>query len=279
MQATFSTVQKAVLIVLIAFSLLLIYALHFAPYELQVTENHFEMFGSGEPVKIVLISDTQSAYYADDFFRKAIERINAEEPDLVLIAGDIVDGEPGGYEHIGRLGDIRSRHGVYAVLGNHDYKNWDCQDAESYTYADAVAEKVESLGITVLRNENRVVEMKGHRFAIVGVDDLWACRADYDQSISGLDPGLPRIILLHQNEDLYDESLEGKNLVLAGHTHCGQVDVPFITDYFVDSLGFGKTKRGWKNISSDDSLYVTCGLTPGGIRLFAPPEISVIYLD
>ena len=268
--------QKSAIALLLC---LLLYSLFFEPFNVQVTDDRLDFFeGEGEQVKAVLISDTQGAYYDEAYFGKVIDLINKEEPDIVLIAGDVVDGEPEGYGRIGRLADIRSAHGVYAVLGNHDYRDWDCGNPENYGYADSVAGKLGSLGITVLRNENTVLDIRGRRFAIAGVDDLWACRSDLGKGLRGLEPAIPRIILTHESAAVSDEPLPGRNLILSGHTHCGQVDVPPITDFIVSSLGFGKTKRGWARLSGDDTLYVTCGITPGGIRLFAPPEITVITL-
>jgi hypothetical protein len=275
------TVNFATAIVAIAasFALLAAYALAIEPYNLQRTENRFDIFdGSGEKVKIVLISDTQAAYDHTDYFKKVVATVNSLDADYILIAGDIVDSEPDGWNRIGELANLKARYGKFAVLGNHDYRDWSC-DEESYEYADRIERTVESLGITVLRNENRILSATGERFALVGVDDSWACRSDYPKATEGVPQNLPKVIIVHNNLALEGENLGPEDIVLAGHTHCGQVYVPFITDYLVEDLGFGKTRSGKATLQNGAQLYVTCGVTPGGIRLFARPEISVIYLE
>ncbi|MEW6722139.1 MAG: metallophosphoesterase [Candidatus Micrarchaeota archaeon] len=256
--------------------LALLYSLHVEPYRLSVTETRVDFFeGAGDGVKVVLITDTQTAYDHPDFFARAIDTINAQEPDIILISGDIVEGEPGGWKKLGELERLRSKNGIYAVLGNHDYIDWRCGIPENERYADEVEKTLESMGIIVLRNENVNLTINGRTFPLAGVDDLWACKSDYDAAIRGA--GEPMIILAHNNLAAKDAK-EG-SLVLSGHTHCGQVDVPIITDLIVESLDFGKTKRGLGKTAGGAQLYVSCGLSPGGIRLFAPPEISVIYLE
>jgi hypothetical protein len=225
------------------------------------------------------MSDTQTAYDYPVYFRDAIAKANAQEPDIVLLAGDIVDGEERGWEKLDALEGLRSRYGVFAVLGNHDYRDWDCADPGSDAYADNVTEKLESMGITVLRNENRILDAGGKSFAIVGIDDLWACRSDPEKAMHGLSGSVPKIILTHQQEGIYNLTVSGKAVAFAGHTHCGQFYFPLITDFMTEYLGFGKNRQGRAILPDGVEAYITCGVTPGGIRLFARPEISVIYLD
>lgn len=253
------------------------YAFAAAPYGLQVTEGNYTLFdGSGEPVKVVLISDTEHAYHSPQYSARAVSLINAQEPDIVLLGGDYAESEERGWEQLGFLGGIRARHGVYAVLGNHDYQRWGCAAANA-SYAGEVAEKLGSMGITVLRNEYRIVEVRGHRLAIAGVDDFWACRDDAAKAQAGLSPAVPRVLLVHNPAAAYRWQLAPGTLVLSGHTHCGQVAVPVVTETVIRFLGLGDIAGGRGKIGDND-LYITCGVTPGGVRFLTQPEISVLYL-
>ncbi|MFN7991310.1 MAG: metallophosphoesterase [Candidatus Micrarchaeia archaeon] len=261
-------------------SLVLAYSVLVEPYNLQVTEHGFDLFdGSGHPLKAVLISDTQTAYDDPGYLSRVISVVNAEEPDIVFLAGDIVDGEPGGWSKLGQLSGLQAKHGVYAVLGNHDYRDWRCDDPTNDGYAENVTKALEGYGIGVLRNRHVDLDIDGRRFSLVGVDDLWACKSDLRGALSGVDMSRPKVILVHNNVAVRGHPLGNHTLVLSGHTHCGQVDVPFITDLLVDVLGFGKITGGARKLPDGNSVFVTCGVVPGGIRLFSRPEISVLYLD
>ena len=74
------------------------------------------------------------------------------------------------------------------------------------------------------------------------------------------------------------EDINGKSLVLSGHTHCGQIRVPVITR-FVMGPGFGDVLGGRARLDDDTEIYVTCGIAQGMARFLAPPEISVIILE
>lgn len=260
--------------VLLAFAF---YAFAVAPYDLQATEGNYTLFdGSGEPVKVVFISDTEHAYDYPEYASRVVSLINAQAPDIVLLGGDYAESEERGWEQLGFLGGIRARHGVYAVLGNHDYQRWGCSGA-NLSYAAETAGKLDSMGITVLRNEYRVVEVRGHRLAIVGVDDFWACRDDLAKAQAGLDPAVPRVLLVHNPAAAYGWRLPPGALVLSGHTHCVQVAVPGVTDAVIRFLGLGDIAGGRGKIGDND-IYITCGVTPGGIRFLTRPEVSVLYL-
>jgi len=274
-----------VLFILTAVAVLIVSidAVAIEPYSIQIREQHFDFFEHGEPVKIVLISDTQEAYDYPEYFAGVIDKINAQEPDLVLIAGDITDGEYRGWEKLGELGRLESN-GAYAVLGNHDYRryfiNKNCpENDENMAYANNVEDSVEELGIYLLRNEHQILEVKGHELVLIGLDDLWGCQSNYSKATANLSSTAPRIVLTHIQEAIDYDDLEGKNLILAGHTHCGQVRLPFIGSV-PKMLGFrGDVDMGRSRIDTDNEIYVTCGVIPGIVRLGAPPEITVIYLD
>src|SRR4030095_3961750 len=176
------------------------------PYSIEVTENHFAFFDSAAtPVKAVFISDTQSAYDHPEFFSRFIDTVNAQEPDVIFLGGDIVEGEAKAWEKIDDFAKLKAKHGVYAILGNHDYQNWDCTEDDN-EYADKIAAKLESMGIKVLRNQNELIDISGRAFTLIGVDDVWACRSDYPKAAQGIGPE-PSIVLVHNTMAVANEKL------------------------------------------------------------------------
>lgn len=258
-------------------AVLIVYAFKVEPYNLQVTETSFDFFESkGNSIKVVLLTDVHGSYANPGFFAKVKEEINNLDADLILISGDIV-GAPGDWGRIQSLAELESRYGIYAVLGNHDYNNWDCSNPENYVFGDNVTSTLEGLNIMVLRNEHVIIRANNRTFSLIGVDDRWACMSNYSKASIGVPSTMPKIVLVHDNLAVQNESIQN-GVVLSGHTHCGQVNLPFITEYMIEHEGFGNTPGG-KGKIGDSDLYVSCGLTPGGVRLFTRPEISVIYLE
>jgi predicted MPP superfamily phosphohydrolase len=253
---------------------LIIYGILVEPFNLEVTENTFDLFEDDDGrVKVVLISDTQDAYNNPEYFQLSIDTINAQEPDIVLITGDIVEANDD-WENISLLEDIESEYGTYVVLGNHDYDSFNCTNC-----TDKLIYNLESMWITVLRNENKILTIDGQKFALIGVDDLWTGQSSYANASMGVPPNMSKVILAHNQYSMKNQTLEGRNLVLSGHTHCGLIQIPLLTDLFLRWYEPVDVIRGRATIDEYTELYVTCGVTPGGIRLFTRPEISVIYLE
>lgn len=253
--------------------LIIIFIVFVEPFNLQLTTNTFHLFGKGEAIKVVFIADTQDAYNSPDYFSHAIDLVNEQKPDLILIGGDHVE-TANDWDRLDEFSRLESKYGIYAVMGNHDYNNWDCP----YCYKK-LETKLESMNISVLRNENLILDIKGHRFALIGVDDLWVGLSDYDKASEGIPENMTKIIMAHNQNSMKGYELQGKNLILSGHTHCGVVQVPFVTDYVLQSTEFSDVSGGRATIDENTELYVTCGVTPSGVRLFTNPEISVIYLN
>ena len=262
-----------VFLILFLVSAFLFYSLVIEPNSLNITENSFDLFEGSDPVRIVLISDIHAVFEPPGHLDRVVEEINRLEPDLVLIAGDVIEGSESELELLEPLSGIEAN--TYAVLGNHDYGSWGCPVDD--LVADAVEEKLESMGIAVLRNEHVILESGDKEFALIGVDDQWVCRNDYAAASAGISDDIPKVVLTHNELAVDAEEIRGKSVVLSGHTHCGQVNVPFFTRFFLGS-GFGDVVGGRTSLDEDTEIYVTCGILQGGIRFLAPPEISLIEL-
>jgi predicted MPP superfamily phosphohydrolase len=158
--------------------------------------------------------------------------------------------------------------GTYAVLGNHDH--WDG--------APEVREALLARSIPVLENEHRIVTRNGARLCIAGIEELWEGAPDVAAALAGVDAGVPRIVISH-NPDLVDALGDEPrvDLVLAGHTHGGQIVLPWLGPLLVPARrehasGLVRTPHAW--------LYVTRGLgviTPPA-RLGCRPEIAILEL-
>lgn len=145
-----------------------------------------------------------------DFAEELVRRVNALEPDAIVITGDIVDGYLHELrEHIEPLRNLRARDGVYAVSGNHEYY-WD---------AEAWLAHLGSLGIRVLRNEHVTV---AGAFELAGADDSSAAE-DVPSAVAGRDPKLPLVLLAHHPRTVERAIEANVDLQLSGHTHGGQL--------------------------------------------------------
>lgn len=155
-----------------------------------------------------------------DYVAGVVERLNALHPDLIAITGDLVDG---GVEHLGPdmapMADLRARHGVYAVTGNHEY----------YSGAAPWIAEFRRLGMRVLMNEHAMIDHEGASLVVAGVTDYSAGNfdpaqaSDPAQAMAGSPIGMvPKILLAHQPRSAAAAEKAGFDLQLSGHTHGGQ---------------------------------------------------------
>ena len=201
---------------------------------------------------------------------RAVERLNDEAPDATLLLGDYVDAHPvwGGRlapELIAReLGALRAPLGVYAVLGNHDWKQ----------AGDRMWTALQNAGLEVL--ENRVMCRGGVYFA--GLADLRRRRPDLPGALAGVPAGAP-VVLLSHDPDVFPYVPTRVSVTVSGHTHGGQVAIPYVRRLAIPSRYGERYARGHV-VEDGRHLYVTSGLGTSGlpVRLFAPPEVVVLEL-
>jgi predicted MPP superfamily phosphohydrolase len=221
--------------------------------------------------RIVQISDIHIGPLLDRrFARELTDRVNALAPDLVAVTGDIVDGSLSKLsDEVAPFGELRARHGVFFVTGNHDH----------YSGASSWSGRMRELGMQVLRNERVTLDRDGERFELAGVDDHRSGYEtfegeDLDAALAELPADRPVILLAHDPSTFKKACRMGIDLQLSGHTHGGQI-WPF--EYFVRlAVPFvaGLYARG------DAQLYVSRGTGFWGppMRLGAPAEITEIRL-
>ena len=218
---------------------------------------------------IVQLSDLHVGMTIDRaFVQKVVDRTNALKPDMVVLTGDLVDGRVEDLrDEAAPLGALKSKHGTYAVTGNHEY----------YSGADPWIAELTSLGVRYLRNQHVKI---ADGFTLAGVDDHGAHKfdnhgADYKTALAGRDPNLPVVLLAHQPRQVRRASEHGVALQLSGHTHGGQI-WPWHYLVRIQQGGF----LGGYYEHNGTQLYVTrgCGYWGPPVRLLAPLEITRVIL-
>lgn len=223
--------------------------------------------------RIVLWSDAHLGFFfSPRHLSRVADRINALQPDLIVFAGDLIDKraalnvlQPA----VPVLAKLNAPYGKYAVLGNHDYRKG----------IEPVIGAWESGGFRVLRNEHVEVNRGKQRFFLVGLDDVLKGKPDLNKAADGIPEASCKILLVHEPD--YADSLERSpvDLQLSGHSHGGQVRLPFVGPVLTTKLGkkyhtgLCKTKRGM--------VYTNRGLgtTALPFRFLCRPEITVITLE
>ncbi len=207
--------------------------------------------------------------------RDYIERINKLNADIIVITGDIFDFNPKFIEEGCReLAKLRAKHGVFAVLGNHDI----------YTGAEAVCEGLQRwTSIEVLRDRWIHVEVDGSLLCMAGLDDPGRDWTDRDAESPVLERfaleiprEMPTVLLIHRPSFFAHAARLGFPIVLSGHTHGGQVALPPPAHHHNASRLIARWTRGLFEIDQS-VLYVNRGLGVAGlpVRLNCPREISL----
>jgi predicted MPP superfamily phosphohydrolase len=226
-----------------------------------------------EGLRIVTFSDGHlSATYGGRRFERLVELVNEQQPDVVAIVGDLVDGDVDELrEEVAPLADLVSRQGVFFVTGNHEY----------FVDTRGWMRHLPTLGVDVLRNERVAIRRGDASFDLAGIDDRTAASsgvpghgADLDAALDGRDDSTPVVLLAHQPVQVEQARAAGVDLQLSGHTHGGQL-WPFDYAIRLDQPAVeGLSRHG------DTQLYVTSGAGYWGppMRIGARPEVTVVEL-
>lgn len=225
-------------------------------------------------LRVVQLSDIHHGLYTRlEVVERAVALTNRLEPDLVALTGDFVSNSPKYIGPVARaLGRLRARLGTFAVLGNHDYR----------VGADAVAAALEDHGIEVLRNRLVRLQRNGASLALAGVDDVGYGEDNLRLALRGAYADCLTILLCH-NPALFPRAVAcGVDLVLSGHTHGGQVDLPRLRSA-ARARGLripSRFRYGWDR-SGETQIYISRGIgtVVVPLRLRCPPEIPVLRLQ
>jgi uncharacterized protein len=227
-------------------------------------------------LKIAVISDIHAGgWFIDDKkLRLIVERTNQLQPELIVILGDYMAGEGSTSRRVEPevfatvLKDFQAPLGVYSVLGNHDWW-WDGR---------RVRRGLEANGIKVLDDEVVEVKVRGTSVWLVGLADLWTRPQHIEETIAKTPQAAPVIALTH-NPDIFPRLPQRVQLLLAGHTHGGQVRFPIIGTIVEPSRVSQRYVRGHV-FENNHHLFVTTGIGTSivPIRFGVPPEIVLLRL-
>ena len=223
-------------------------------------------------MKIAVIADLHIGSPFVDMKRvnKIIDITNSENPDLIFLLGDFdavsIEKSKITKEEIQTsLKRFKSKYGVFAILGNHDYA------------PSGIEEIFDNTSVKLLLNQSKNLTINGTKLKITGFEDLWQANVDINKVLREKNSKLPTIVLSH-NPDLFVKIPNFVSLTLSGHTHGGEIVLPFAGSPFVPS-GYGQRFRKGYVVENNKHLYVSGGVaTTSGFRFLNPPEISFIKL-
>lgn len=199
-----------------------------------------------------------------------IRAANAAKPDLIVLTGDYVTSGVAFHADIAELlGALEAPLGVYASLGNHDY----------FGGGEPMITLLRERGVKVLRNQGEVIRRGSGMLYLAGVDDAWTRRADVELTLSGWQRHMPCVLLAHDPDLFVQAAAQGVSLTLSGHTHGGQIAVPFLARWLSLSHLAHRYHQGFYQ-RGESRLYVSPGLGTTGLplRLGTVPTIAVHVL-
>lgn len=229
------------------------------------------------PLKAALIADlhTGSLWNGPANTQRVVDAVNAEAPDIILLLGDYVSTTPLSGTFVPPevtaevLSGLVAPMGVFAVLGNHDW----------WLDGPRVRRALEQHGIVVLDDDVRIIRTAGGPFALVGIPDDTTRSPDVRRTVSAVPDGLPSIVITHDPAVFDEIPAVGVAATFAGHTHGGQVNLPFVGALVVP----GRAPNRWAHghIEEDGRhMYVSAGVGTSilPIRFNMPPAVEIITL-
>lgn len=205
-----------------------------------------------------------------DEVRRVVSLAQQTNPDMFVLTGDYTTSYRRFIEPCAEaLAPLSAPEGVWAVLGNHDH----------YTDPELTTRALQSHKIAVLNNAHTTLQRGPDALQLSGIDDWTWNAVDWSRAFAGLKPTTPTVLLSHQPIVLDLEQTQNVSLILSGHTHGGQVRLPFVgapARYATADLKYdrGLFRRG------ETQLYVSSGTGVIGLplRLGVRPEIAVLRL-
>ncbi|HEX8149220.1 MAG TPA: metallophosphoesterase, partial [Pyrinomonadaceae bacterium] len=186
-----------------------------------------------EGFRIAQVSDVHhSRLVSIEEVRRVVALANAAGADMVALTGDYTTDYREYVEPCAEvLSELKAPEGVWAVLGNHDHR----------TDGPLTRQALRRRGIEVLTNQNTELRRGADVLQLAGVDDWGWGYADYARALGGVDLSRPSVLLAHEPRALDEPETRGVSLILSGHTHGGQVALPFVgapAAYFFKHLNY-----------------------------------------
>ena len=255
---------------------LALWAFWLEPASLKLVEERISLPRSTPgSLRIAILTDLHvgSPFNGIEKLREIVDRTNTALPDVVCILGDLVIQRVVGGRFVdpediaAELKRLRARAGVAAVLGNHD----------SWLNHDRVRDALERNDIRVLEETAAKLSTPAGPVWLAGISDLWSGRHDITAALAAIaNDGAPVILMTH-NPDVFPLVPNRVALTLAGHTHGGQVRLPFVGRPIVPSQ-FGERFAAGHVVDGDRHLFVATGVGTSilPVRFRVPPAVTML---
>ncbi len=224
-------------------------------------------------LKVALLADFHFRPDQDaDLMDKVVERVTVEKPDLIMLGGDYMSGDPRVVAPmLKQLEKLQSTQGVFAVMGNHD--GWSGSRS-------VVRRQFEKAGISFMINQHSLLNIRGETLAVAGTDYVWLGKPDPAATIGKIPGKVPVVALVHE-PDYFDTMISQREVMLqlSGHSHGGQCQIPII-GYAPKTVKYGTKYLEGHFASGDSNLFVTRGVGTTGprVRFACPPELAILKL-
>ena len=241
-------------------------------YDIEITRH--EVFVDDLPAafdgyRVAFLTDTHVAgFVRRTFYEQIVEQTNRFEPDVILLGGDFVTWN----RHIplmakSLIAGLRAKDGLFAVLGNHDY----------WAGGDEVRDAMSALGVQFVINRSVRLRRDGAELPLVGVDEVYRGEPDIEATFEGVAWG-PRLGITHHPDLIGSLGTRRIDLLLCGHTHGGQIRVPFFGPIVVPSRYETRYASGFHRVDNV-LMYVSRGIgAVPPLRILCRPEIATFIL-
>jgi predicted MPP superfamily phosphohydrolase len=253
-------------------------ALWLEPASLRTSEERVNLQWAARPLRVAILTDLHvgSPFNGIENLRRVVDLTNAAHPDMICVLGDLViQGVLGGNfvspEDVAReLARLHSTIGTFAVLGNHD----------GWLDRDRVRRAVESSGVRLVEDTAVRLDTPAGAIWVAGVSDLWTGPHDLTAALSAVTSDAEPVVLLTHNPDVFPMVPDRVALTLAGHTHGGQVRLPWIGPPIVPSR-FGRRFAAGHIIEGNRHLFVATGVGTSilPVRFRVPPVVTILQIE
>ncbi len=234
-----------------------------------------------KPLKILQLSDLHASEIVSlDFIKSAIERGLSYQPDLICLTGDYITRKYDQWDRYAEvLAALSNAAPTYATLGNHDGGGWCGHHIQGYEDTEEVRKLLEKSRITLLDNSVTQLQLCGWKLNLAGLGDVWAKEFSPESAFKNFSPSSDSAtVVLSHNPDTKDDLKNYPwDLLLCGHTHGGQVRLPFIGA----PISPVKDKRFVQGLHRWDKrwIHITKGVgNLYGVRINCRPEVSLLTL-
>lgn len=237
-----------------------------------------------ENIRIAFLSDFHAGPYKQaDYIGRVVDETLAQKPDYIILGGDYIMGREIWSYYLRPMERFKKDYEgrIFAITGNHEFNT----SYNRLTIMDKTAtlrKMFAEYGIKILDNQAVLIQKDGLEFYFCGIKDLWTGQADLTATYAQMEnKNLPKILISHNPDIILDKNSEKFDFIISGHTHGGQIRLPFIGSVppIPDELGRAYDEGYFK--LDKNQLYISSGLGESGprARLFNPPELTIINLD